>query len=178
MFEELKRAANRIYMMVTKATIDSVKDSDPLQSVKVENLADEVQDNVERVQNFGFTSVPPKGGESIVVCVGGNKDNSIVIASDSAQYRKKDLKDGEVAVYDKTGNYIYLKEDGSVEIKSSNGVSIEGDVEIDGNLDVTGDISVTGDVSSSLTSLNDFYTEYLIHTHTAPAGGGTTTPPL
>lgn len=177
MSDALIKLANRIFMLFGKALVDTVDDTTKIQLVKISGLADEVQDKIERVQNFGFTSNPPSGSESLIACIGGNRDHTVVIASDSSEFRKKNLKPGECAVYDKNGNYIYLKENGSVEITASGGVMIDGDVEINGNLTVTGDIETTGNVSTALTDLNGLYTDYLAHVHSGvTVGGGVTGP--
>ena len=179
MFDALTKLANRIFMLFGKALINTVDDTTAIQLVKISGLADEVQDKIERVQNFGFTSNPPEGSESLVACIGGNRDHTVVIASDSSEHRKKNLKPGETAVYDKNGNYIYLKEDGSVEISASGGVVIDGDVQINGNLTVSGDIETMGNVSTALTDLNGLYADFLIHTHGGvTVGSGVTGVPI
>lgn len=115
----LNRIITKIKGMVGKAILAAVDDTTKMQLVKIEGQAGVVQDRVERVQNYGFTSNVPPGGEAVVVNVAGSKDHPVCIALDHTGHRKKDLKPGEVAVYDKNGSYILLKEDGSVEISSA-----------------------------------------------------------
>jgi len=73
---------NRVYTMITRAVIETVKDSETMQLVKVNLLAGETRSDVERMQNFGFSSVPLEGTECVAVAIGGNRDHLIVIASD------------------------------------------------------------------------------------------------
>lgn len=113
----IEKIVHRLKNLVAKAILSAVDDSGQIQLVKVEGLNGEVTDSVERLQNYGYTSNPPKGGEAIVVNVGANSDHPVIIVMDSGEFRKKDLKPGEVAVYDKNGSYILLREDGSIEIK-------------------------------------------------------------
>ena len=127
MDEIIRKIINRLKNSVSQALLAAVKDSEGLQVVKVEGYADEIADGIERIQNYGLTSNPPKGSEAIVVNIGTNSDHGVVIAMDSATYRKKNLKPGEVAVYDKNGSYILLKEDGTIEINPSKDYTIISD---------------------------------------------------
>lgn len=113
-----EKIISRLKNLIVMGLLNAVDDSNEVQLLKLETLAGVVADKVERVQNYGVTSNPPEGGEAIVVNVGGNSDHPVVIALDGGKYRKKDLKPGEVAVYDKNGSYILLREDGSIEVKA------------------------------------------------------------
>jgi len=181
MFEGIRA---RIHMMLGMATIDTVDDTTDIQLVKINGLSEEIQEGIERVQNYGLTSNPPQESECITNSMSGNKDNTKVVGCDSGKYRKKNLKTGEVALYHKDGNFVYFKEDGTLHISASDGVTISGDSEIEGDLSVDGNISATGDISSSgCDSLNDFKADYEIfkttHTHSGvTVGGGVTGPPV
>lgn len=109
---------DRIQAMVGKAILAAVQDSGNIQVVKVSGLADETQDGVERVQNYGVTSVPPEGGEVVLVFVGGNREHPVAIAADHGKSRPKGLKPGEVCLYSKHGQAVYLTEDGAVEFRT------------------------------------------------------------
>lgn len=97
--------------MVVKSLIQSADDSGELQVLKISMLKDEVKDEITRVQEYGFTSRPPKGAEAIVLCVNGNRENSIVIATDSSKFRPKDLAEGDSVMYNKNGVTIRLDGD-------------------------------------------------------------------
>lgn len=90
---------NRVYTLITRAVIESVKDDKKLQLVKVNLLAGESRDDVERLQNFGFTGHPHSGAECVAVAVGGNRDHLIVIVADDRRVRVKDLPQGGAAIY-------------------------------------------------------------------------------
>ena len=62
--DPLKR---RILMSISRAVIETIKDDQGIQSMQASLLADEVQDDMERFQNYGLTSHPPKGSEGIAV---------------------------------------------------------------------------------------------------------------
>lgn len=106
---------NRVYTMITRAVIESVKDSDGMQVVKVNLLAGETRSDVERFQNFGFTSNPPKSSEAVALAMGGDRDHLIVIVADDRKTRVKNLEEGESAFYNKGGDNLTLKNSGNLE---------------------------------------------------------------
>ena len=104
----MTKSDKRIEMMICKGQVDTVDDSTQIQLVKMLALSDEVQEGIERIQDYGFTSNPPKNAESVLLYLTGNKDNGVVIKSDSGVNRFKDLLSGEVCMYSKHGNYLKL----------------------------------------------------------------------
>ncbi len=70
----------RLRLMVDRALVRIVTDSLGRQNLQVQSLADETNDDVERFQNYGFTSVPPVGSEAVVVAVGGRRGGLVAIA--------------------------------------------------------------------------------------------------
>lgn len=108
---------NRIMLMIGRAVLSAVKDGEGIQQIQISLLAGESMDKVERFQNFGFTSHAPAGAEGIALSIGGNRDNLVVVALDHRTLRKKGLAAGESAMYDKDGNYIWLKATGVQDVK-------------------------------------------------------------
>ena len=108
---------NSIKNLIARSIVRVVKDSTNMQLLQIEVLAGEVKSDVERVQNYGFSSVPKDGSEALVLFIGGNKDHAIVAAVDDSRVRKKNLKAGEVVMYDGNGSFILLKDDKSIEYK-------------------------------------------------------------
>ncbi len=111
--QELSR---RIAMTTTRGRMALVDDKKKLQQVQVELLADETKDNVERFQQYGFTSVPLEGAEALVVFLGGGRDHGIVLAIDDRRYRLTELKNGDVALYTDEGTSIVLTRDKTIKI--------------------------------------------------------------
>jgi phage baseplate assembly protein V len=100
--------SRRIAMGTTRGRMALVDDQKKLQQVQVELLADETKDNVERFQQYGFTSVPLAGAEALVVFLGGGRDHGIVLAVDDRRYRLTGLENGDVALYTDEGAKIVL----------------------------------------------------------------------
>jgi len=103
-FEKLKN-------IFTRGAIKLVDDTQGLQFCQTELLADEVHDNIERLQNYGFTSSPAITGdpEAAVFFIAGNRDHGIIVAMDDRRFRLRNLERGEVAIYTDEGDKIVLK---------------------------------------------------------------------
>lgn len=114
----------RIALMISRAVVSLVKDSFAMQGLQVQALAGEVLDDIERFQNYGFTSVPLAGAEAIILSLGGHRDHAVAIAVDDRRYRKKNLAPGEVALYTDEGDYILFKRGRHIEIVSGAKVKI------------------------------------------------------
>lgn len=146
--------ANKIAMMVAKAVVRLVNDAGGRQILQAEILQGELRDNIERAQNYGFTSNPLAGADAIIVCCGGAREQAIAIVVDDRRYRVN-LQPGEVAIYDDRGNSIKLLE--SMVIVSAVDhleataptTKITSNVTIDGNLTVNGDVETFGSLENN-----------------------------
>jgi phage baseplate assembly protein V len=96
-------AMRRIMGMVARAIVNTVDDGRKLQTLQVELLEGEIQNEVERFQHYGFTSHPKAGAEAIGVAIGGTRGHMVVIAVDDRRFRLVNLEEGEVALYDDIG---------------------------------------------------------------------------
>ncbi len=117
----LKPLKAKLTQMIARGKINLIDDSQSFQQAQVSFSENDVQNRVERFQNYGFTSVPPKDAECVALFLGGQKGFPLIIAADSRETRLKDLKEGESAVYNSQGSKIHLKSDG--EILIDNGAS-------------------------------------------------------
>lgn len=128
MIEQLRRATkpleDRLRLMIGRAIVRLVDDATSAQSMQLELLAGETQDAVERLQDYGFTSVPHPGAEALVACTGGLRSHAVAIRVEDRRYRLKGLQAGEVAIYDDLGNVIQLGRD-RVEIIAVSEVRVE-----------------------------------------------------
>ncbi len=115
---------NRVYTMMSRAVVEMVKDSDGMQLVKLNILAGESRDDIERFQNFGFSSHPPSGSECVAITMGGNRDHLIVVVADDRASRITGLAEGESVQYNKNGDKWHLKNDGTMEGTFSNNLEI------------------------------------------------------
>jgi len=158
MLEPIQR---RVMLMIAPATITAVDDSKAIQKLQIKLGKDEVRENINHIQQYGFTSHPKPQSECAVIFVGGNRDHGLVIAVDDSRYRLKSIGEGEVALYSDEGDVIHLKRGNKIEIKSATSVRIDApDTTITGNVSIAGNVSVAGTTAvegalSSSTSVTD-----------------------
>lgn len=192
----LQAMQRRVMLTVGRCVIRAVSDSGKLQSVQAELLKGELRDNLERFQQYGYTSVPLTGAEGVAVFVGGNRDHGLVVCVDDRRYRVKDLQAGEVAIYTDEGDKIHLKRNNEIEIttktlkvicetatvEASEKITLDTpETEITGNLTVGGNVSTAGNSTSAgqVSDLNgtmqEIRTTYNGHKHTE-TGSITQTP--
>lgn len=178
MLEPLRR---RVMMTIGRAVLRAIDDGSARQRVQVEAMKDELIDGVERMQNYGFSSVPFAGADACLVFVAGNREQGIAIVVDDRRYRLTSLEPGEVAIYDDQGQAVHLTRDGivvnggslPVTITNTPLTAIESNVAITGDVAITGNMAATGEVSDALGSMNEMRGVYNGHQHT---GGGN--PPI
>lgn len=156
MIEQLNKLTedmrNRMRLAIGRAILAAVSDAGAIQTAQADCLADETHDDVERIQEYGFTSVPLPGAEAVLVFPGGNRDHGLIIAVDDRRYRLKALASGEVALYDDLGQYVHLKRNGikayspqNIYMKTDGVLRLEADgVEIHGNTYVQTDVHGKG----------------------------------
>ena len=115
--KKIAQIKNRMANFVTRFLLENVDDSKKLQEVKGTLFADEVKEALEHVQNFGFSSNCPSGGEGLGISVNGNRDHTVIILIDHRDHRPKDLKSGESIQYNAFGDFIKIQDDGTIKIK-------------------------------------------------------------
>lgn len=157
----MKDVKNRVMMAIARGVIRAVSDTGNRQKLQVELLKDELRDNVERIQNYGFSSHPHPGGDAAVVFIAGNREQGIVLAVENRQFRVAGLEQGEVAIYDDLGNKIsLLREMIKVEAvqhleATAPTTKIVSDVTIEGSLTVNGPSTMTGNITTTGTITNN-----------------------
>ncbi|EMO4249234.1 TPA: phage baseplate assembly protein [Citrobacter freundii] len=114
----LTALGRRLRLMVDRAVVRMVTDSLGRQNLQIQSLADATNDDVERFQNYGLTTVPPPGSEAIVLALGGRRESLVAIAVEDKTCRPKGLDPGDVRLYHADGlSHITLKAGGLIELK-------------------------------------------------------------
>lgn len=132
----LDPVVKRVMMMVARGVIQAVQD-EKRQLVQMSGLAGETLDQVERFQEYGFTSHPLPGAEAVAVFVGGGRSHGLVIAVDDTRY-KLILEPGEVALYDDLGQKVVLKRTGvEVASKGTLDATADGDIRVESTTKIT-----------------------------------------
>lgn len=157
----LKNLQSRVLLMIGRGVLKAVSDNSNAQLCQVSLLDGELKSNVERVQNYGVTSVPPEGALATVLFVGGDRSNGLIIAAEDRKIRVKGLKAGEIAIYTDEGDEIYLKRGNEIAFKTKTmtvsaqsavditapAITLNGAVSISETLDVTQDITGQAEVA-------------------------------
>ena len=115
--KQVAQGVQRSFRTAFRGVINLVNSADGIQKVQVSGLADETIADMEFMQQFGLTSVPPAGTQVVVIPVGGATTHSVVVATENGSFRVKNLKGGEVAVYDASGSSIVLRNGKLIEIE-------------------------------------------------------------
>jgi phage baseplate assembly protein V len=163
----LEPVSRRIALLVSRGVIRLTKDGGAgNQRLQADLLAGETRDDLERVQEYGFTSRPKSGAEAVVIFPGGSREFGLVIAVDDRRYRLKSLQEGEVALYTDEGDRIHMKRGGLIEIQAASKVVVNSPaVELG-----------TGTLEKALAG-ETFQSFFNSHTHTSTSPGSPTSPP-
>ena len=154
---------NRVMMMFGRGVLRGVIDGGPRQQVQVELLKGEVRDDVEHMQNYGFTS-HALGGDCAVAFLGGNREQGIVLVVDDRRYRIA-LQPGEVAIYDDLGNKVELLREMVKVTAVQHLEAVAPTIKLIGNLEVVGNITTTGTITNNDKRVDS------THTHTSGGSG-------
>ncbi|PXW23414.1 phage baseplate assembly protein V [Paraburkholderia caballeronis] len=190
----MSRLARRVLLLVGRARVNLVNDGGAAQQVQVTVNELETIDNLNRLAEFGFTSVPPQGSDVAVVFIGGDRSNGVVVASGHQASRPRGLKAGETMIYTQDGKQIYLTASGGIVIEAKGQpvtindasnvtcncsgvfkVVAPGGVEFD-----TPTVKSTGDIvdhsGTNPNSMAQMRSIYNGHNHNDPQGGTVSTP--
>ncbi|VTU28444.1 phage baseplate assembly protein V [Variovorax sp. PBL-E5] len=108
----IEKLWRRMLLVVGRGRITTGDDSGMVQRQQVLLSAAEIRDDTIRVAEYGFTSMPLPGCHGVVVFIGGDRSNGVIIATNDQNHRLKNLKPGEVAIYDDQGQSVWLKRTG------------------------------------------------------------------
>lgn len=147
----LRPITRRLSAMVVRAVVVEVVEDLQRQGLQVRMDSDESGDNIERFQQYGFSSVPPPDSEAIIAALKGNLAQRIALAVEKKELRPKgDPLD--VFLYHAEGHHMRLSKDGKLIIpvtdailEASNSVTI-----ISPQTLIQGPLHVTGGISTDL----------------------------
>lgn len=170
--------ADRVRGMISRAVVGPVNDTPKLQELQITIMAGQTPDGVERFQNYGITSVPHPGAESIPLAIGGSTGHTVVIAVDDRRFRLTGLRGGEVALYDDLGHKVHLTRDGIVIDGGGHLVKMVNleKLRVESDIDATGQIRDLCDTPASRT-MADMRATHTDHTHIENGVGSETNPP-
>lgn len=170
------RLARRVLLIAGRGRVSApVNDGGGVQLLQAQVNGLETIDNMKRVAEFGFTSVPPQGSDVAFVFVGGDRSNGLVIATNHQASRPKGLQAGETMIYTADGKQIYLTASGGIEVQANAQpvtVSNSTSVTINASSEVVMDtpmLKVKGDIvdnyETNSSTLKELRTAYDNHDH-------------
>lgn len=166
---------HRIDMMTARGFLVSVNDANGVQTMQVGVLADEIVDDAERFQSYGVSSVPPAGGDVLLLFVQGNRDHPIIVTTNDRISRPTGLRVGEVEVYNNADVSILLNADGDLVIDVARDASIKAKRDI--TIECEGTLRLKAQSIEIDTPAKTFILE--THRHTDVQGGtGTSGEPV
>lgn len=144
----VSRIQRRIISMITRAIVVDVIEDLQRQAIQITGESNESGDNIERFQQYGFSSVPPADSEAIIAALKGNLAQRVALAVEKKELRPQgDSLD--VFIYHAEGHSIQLTKDGKCIISVTDAILeatssftiISPETLIQGPLHVTGGIS-------------------------------------
>lgn len=117
-----------VRMMIGRATVRLVTQADGVQRLQLEGLADEVLEEIERHQDYGFNSHPLDGASAVTLALGGTRGRSMAVAVGDRRYRME-LEAGEVAISDDQGQKVHLTRDGIV-VETAKSITLQAGEEV------------------------------------------------
>jgi phage baseplate assembly protein V len=179
------RLGKRLMAAIARGNKTTGRDDGNVQLLQVQLGDKEIHDNLPRLAEFGFASMPPDGSHAVVLFVGGDRSNGVVVATGHIATRLKNLQPGESALYHADGKHVYLKADrieidakgqpvnvinaSEVNVTASGGVTVNAaGVTINCDVTVNGSVHATGDVTAGSISLDG-------HVHGGVMTGGSNT---
>lgn len=186
----MNAALNALYRralnLIGRGRVKQVDDTKSVQLIQIEFGPLETRDKTPRVGHYGFAYNPPDDSDVIVLCVGGDRDNAVAIATNHQASRLKNLARGEVALFHQDGRFVKLGAAGIVveagnkpidvnnatvvTIKASTKVRLETPL-----LEVTGQITAGGNITDATRSMAGDRAKYNAHTHPGVTAGGAST---
>ena len=82
----------RIALMVGRGIVRICNDGEAVQTLQIGALSGEILPDVEKVQPYGFSSVPHPGAEVVFIAPGGLRENAVAIVADDRRFRFKGMK--------------------------------------------------------------------------------------
>ena len=135
---------------IERGTITASKNDDQLRELQVQLQDNYVQDELEHLEPYGFSSEPhcDKQTDAMVAFLGNQRGHGIVLSVTDRRYRITQMKTGEVCIYDDKKRHVYLKQDGieidgadsPITAKTTNSVTINAAANI--NLNATANVSI------------------------------------
>lgn len=146
----MRDMVQRLFGLIGRGRVTRANSAQQQQQLQLVLTVDELKDEVEHAEAFGFTSCPEAGAEALALFLGGDRSNGVVISVCDRRYRVRGLMPGESAVYNAAGHTIVLYKD-RIEVTAPRIVLSASDEVVADTplLKVTGRIEAAGDIADN-----------------------------
>ena len=116
MNQAIRALARRIQLLFTTGKATRVSASGLQAQVQ---LSDGETHDYPTVEPFGHAGFAPDGSQAIVLAKGGEREGGGLVIQLRNTKGRPDLAQGDSALHNAGGDYIWIKEDGTIEVKAS-----------------------------------------------------------
>ncbi|SES28076.1 phage baseplate assembly protein V [Vreelandella subterranea] len=176
----------RLRLLISRAVVARTDSAKGLQILQLDLLRDETK-RVEHIEPYGYTARPLKGAEAIAASVGGARGHLVALLATDRRYRKRNLAEGEVALYTDEGDELVFNRGRIVRLNAGSAVEVTAPkVTITASTSITldtpdvfatGNIKAQGQVSDGTGSMQGMRDTYNGHNHDENDNGGPTDAP-
>lgn len=170
----IERLSRRLQHMVRVGIVTGSDDAGPAQVLQLKFSDLEQRDHTRVINLHGFTSRPMANTNAVVLFLTGDRSQGLVLGTNHQNQRMRDLKEGEVAVYDDKKRRMYFTRDGVVLDGAVDDINVKTDTNV--VVTVKQEIHLLGDGETLRRLVTDVF-QGLFNNHThggIEPGGGTT----
>jgi len=143
----VSKISSLIIKAITTTSIEIPSEKGIFQFVNINTFKDNPKNDIVRLQEYGFYSVPLKGGETIVLFPNGSQDEGLIVKTSNVKYDPIDdeIKEGDTMIKHYKGDFIKITDDGiEINSKTDKPIVVNGK-NVDINLITGGKFTVAGD---------------------------------
>lgn len=123
--QQVSDLRSRQMSMVGRGTLEKNTDDKKLQQQTISGLYGERLEDVERVEAFGLTSMPPEGSDAYYLAMNGNRDSLLILSAASPDHRPTNSAAGSTTLYDLDGTTIVLDGGGNIVVSCGGDITFQ-----------------------------------------------------
>jgi phage baseplate assembly protein V len=151
--------------MVARSVVNVVNDALRTQRLQLTILSDELEDDVEHMQPYGLSFVPPVGSEALALAVRGDRSHTIAICVQNPDERPTDSPPRTGGLYTNGEWRVFIDDQGRVNVGAQQGAEPAAMAD-----------STQRELADIRTKFDSFLADYKSHVHPyAPTTVGGTT---